>query len=189
MESALIVSCTGKTNCFFKEMLNEAGIDQIVTINTVMEARRLLLRQDFDLVIVNSPLPDESGEGFSRQIASGDSSQAILIVKEECFEGISSACENDGVLTIAKPVNKTVFRSTLLLARSAHARLRRLREENSRLKQKLEDIGIINRAKYILITYLNMSEQEAHRFIEKQAMDMRAAKRVIAEGILKTYEN
>jgi len=170
-------------------MLNAAGINQIVTLNTVTEARRLLLNQDFDLVIVNSPLSDESGESFSRQIASADSSQVILVVKDECFEEVSAACEEDGVLIVAKPVSKTVFRSALLLARSARSRLKRLQDENSRLKQKLEDIGIINRAKYILITYLNMSEQEAHRFIEKQAMDMRAAKRVIAEGILKTYEN
>jgi response regulator NasT len=189
MESALIVSCTEKTTGFFKEMLNAAAINQIVTMNTVAEARRLLLEQDFDLVLVNSPLSDESGESFSRQIAAGDSSQVILIVKDECFDAVSSACESDGVLTIAKPVSKSVFRSALLLARSTHARLRRLQDENFKLKQKLEDIRIINRAKYILITYLNMSEQEAHRFIEKQAMDMRAAKRVIAEGILKTYEN
>ena len=185
----MIVSCTEKTNDFFREILNAARINQIVTLDNVTEARRLLLKQDFDLVIVNSPLSDESGESFSRQIASGDSSQVILIVKDELFDAVSAACEGDGVFTIAKPVNKTVFRSALLLARSAHARLKRLREENSKLKQKLEDIAIINRAKYILITYLNMSEQEAHRFIEKQAMDMRAAKRVIAEGILKTYEN
>ena len=189
MESTLIISSTEKTNGFFKEMLNAAGINQIVTLNTVAEARRLLLEQDFDLVIVNSPLPDESGESFSRQIASGDSSQVILVVKDECFDALSAACESDGVLMVAKPVSKPVFRSALLLARSAQGRLRRLQDENFRLKQKLEDIRIINRAKYILITYLNMSEQEAHRFIEKQAMDMRAAKRVVAEGILKTYEN
>ena len=185
----MIVSCTEKTTGFFREMLNAAGINQIVIMNTVSEARRFLLKQDFDLVIVNSPLSDESGESFSRQIASGDSAQVILVVKEECFDAVSAACEDDGVFTVAKPVSKSIFRSTLLLAKTAEGRLRRLRDENSKLKQKLEDIGIINRAKYILITYLNMSEQEAHRFIEKQAMDMRAAKRVIAEGILKTYEN
>ena len=189
VESALIVSCAEKTNDLFKEILNEAEINQIVTLNTAGEARRLLLKQDFDLVIVNSPLPDESGESFSRHIASGDTSQVIFVVKDECFDAVSAACENDGVLAIAKPVSKIVFRSALLLAKSAQGRLRRLRDENSRLKQKLEDIRIINRAKYILISYLNMNEQEAHRFIEKQAMDMRAAKRVIAEEILKTYEN
>jgi len=34
-----------------------------------------------------------------------------------------------------------------------------------------------------------MSEAEAHRFIEKQAMDLRVTKREIASRILKTYEN
>jgi AmiR/NasT family two-component response regulator len=34
-----------------------------------------------------------------------------------------------------------------------------------------------------------MSEQEAHRYIEKQAMDLRLTKRMIAEGIIKIYEN
>jgi response regulator NasT len=189
MESALIVSCTEKKTGFFREMLNAAGINQVVAMSTVTEARRLLLKEDFDLVIVNSPLSDESGESFSRQIANGVTTQVILVVKDEFFDAVSAACEGNGVLTIAKPVNKTIFRSALLLARSAQARLNRLKDENQKLEQKLEDIRIINRAKYILITYLNMSEQEAHRFIEKQAMDMRAAKRVIAEGILKTYEN
>jgi response regulator NasT len=36
---------------------------------------------------------------------------------------------------------------------------------------------------------MNMNEKEAHRYIEKQAMDMRTTKRLIAERILKTYEN
>jgi len=189
MECALIVSCTEKTNDFFKEMLNAAAIGQIVTLNTVTEARKLLLKQDFDLVIVNPPFPGESGVDLARQIASTDTPQVILVVKEECFDTVSAACKDDGVFTVAKPVNKAVFRSALLLARAAHCRLRRLRDENSHLRQKLEDIGIINRAKYILISIHNMNEQEAHRFIEKQAMDMRSTKRIIAEGILKTYEN
>lgn len=51
-----------------------------------------------------------------------------------------------------------------------------------------EDIKIINRAKQVLITRLSMSEPEAHRYIEKRAMDMRLTKRAVAESILKTYE-
>ena len=33
-----------------------------------------------------------------------------------------------------------------------------------------------------------MSESQAHRYIEKQAMDLRVTKKEIAENILKTYE-
>lgn len=51
-----------------------------------------------------------------------------------------------------------------------------------------EDLKIVNRAKGVLITRLGMTEPEAHRYIEKRAMDMRATKRAVAESILKTYE-
>ena len=62
-------------------------------------------------------------------------------------------------------------------------------QDEIRPEQKIEDKRIIDRAKYILISCMNMREQEAHRYLEKQAMDMRTSKRIIAEGILKRYEN
>ncbi|MBO5438043.1 MAG: ANTAR domain-containing protein, partial [Thermoguttaceae bacterium] len=34
-----------------------------------------------------------------------------------------------------------------------------------------------DRAKCVLIEYLNMTEADAHRYIEKQAMDLRRSKR------------
>ena len=36
---------------------------------------------------------------------------------------------------------------------------------------------------------LNMTEQQAHRYIEKQSMDLRQSRVVTAESILKTYES
>jgi len=189
MESALVVSYTEKSIAFFNEMLNAASCDHIVALQSCGEARRLLLERDFDLIIINAPLRDESGERLSRHIATKGIAQVILVVAGEYFDAVSAICENDGVLTIAKPINKAVLWSALKLAQAAHSRLARMQTENSKLKQKIEDIRIVDRAKCILISHLNMSEQEAHRYIEKQAMDMRLMKRVIAEGILKTYEN
>ena len=46
----------------------------------------------------------------------------------------------------------------------------------------------MERAKYVLIEHLGFSEEQAHRYIEKQAMDRRMTRRGIAEGILNTYE-
>ena len=188
MNSALIVSGTEKATTFFTEVLISASIRQIVALTTVSEARRLLLERDFDLVIVNAPLRDESGEAFSRHVSSKGISQVLLVVKSEFYDQVTAVCEDDGVLTIARPINRVVFWAALKLSISAQNRLRNIQAENNKLKQKIEDIRIVDRAKYILITYMNMSEQEAHRYIEKQAMDMRSTRRQIAEGILKTYE-
>lgn len=189
MDSALVVTASEKSLNFFTEMLTSASIENIVTLGTCGEARRLLIQRDFDLVIIDAPLHDESGESFSRHIAGKSVSQIILVVKSEYFERISALTEEHGVLTIAKPINRSLFWSALKLAKATESRLKSLQNDNSKLKQKIEDIRIVNRAKYILISYLDMNEQEAHRYIEKQAMDMRTTKRTVAEGILKTYEN
>jgi Response regulator with putative antiterminator output domain len=188
MESALIVTPTEKSTAFFTDILGAASIKHIAALNSCGEARRLLLERNFDLVLVNAPLRDESGENLARHIAVKGTAQVILVVANEYFDAVSAICENDGVLTISKPMNRAVFWSALKLARAAQSRFARMQAENNKLKQKIEDIRIVDRAKCILISYLKMSEQEAHRYIEKQAMDMRSSKREIAEGILKTYE-
>jgi two-component system, response regulator PdtaR len=189
MDSALIVSCIEKDTAYFTELLSAASIRHIISLNSVDNAQKQILQEDFDLVIVNAPLRDESGENFSRYLASKGASQVILLVKNECFNSVLSSCEDDGVCVIPKPVEKAVFLSVLSLVKSAQSSIKRIQNENAQLKQKIEDIRIIDRAKCILISIMKMNEQEAHRYIEKQAMDIRSTKRIVAEGILKLYEN
>ncbi len=189
MENALIVSNSEKSVAFFTEMLNAASCGAVTVLKTGAEARRVLSEREFDIVVIYVPLPDESGESLSRHIAAKDTSQVILVVKNEYFDEMCAVTEDAGVLVVARPVDRTIFRSSLRLAKSSQGKLKKLRSENCDLKQKIKDIKIIDRAKYILISYLKMSEQEAHRFIEKQAMDMRATRRSVAEGILRTYES
>lgn len=185
----MIVSSSEKSVAFFTGMLNANSCGAVTVLKTGAEARRVLSEHEFDIVIIYVPLPDESGESLSRHVASKETSLVILVVKGEYFDDMCAATEDAGVLVVARPVDRTLFKSTLRLVKSALAKLKTLRSENSALKQKIEDIKIIDRAKYILISYLKMSEQEAHRFIEKQAMDMRATRRSVAEGVLRTYES
>ena len=189
MENALIVSSSEKEITFYTDFLKEASINQVVSSRSCDSARGLFQKQDFDLIIVDSPLLDESGENFSRQAAAKGVSQVLLMVRSESFDSVSAACEDDGVLTIAKPVDKSLLWSALSLAKSVQNRIKRIQAENTQLKQKIEDLRIIDRAKWILISSMKMSEQEAHRYIEKQAMDIRSSRRFVAEGILKRYEN
>ncbi len=54
--------------------------------------------------------------------------------------------------------------------------------------KKMDEIRLVNRAKWALISNLGMDEPQAHRYIEKHAMDMRICKREASETIIKTYE-
>ncbi len=66
-------------------------------------------------------------------------------------------------------------------------RLKTMELKTRSLQDKMADIRTINRAKLLLIEQLKMNEQEAHHYIEKQAMNLRASKREIAENIIRTY--
>lgn len=60
--------------------------------------------------------------------------------------------------------------------------------KNRSLREKMEDIRMVNRAKWLLIENLNMTEKDAHHYIEKQAMDTRFTRREVAENIVRTYD-
>ena len=70
---------------------------------------------------------------------------------------------------------------------SAREKLRKTEKKTLSIEEKMEEIRIVNRAKWLLIGELKLDESEAHRYIEKQAMDRCVSKRVVAEEIIKTY--
>ena len=63
-----------------------------------------------------------------------------------------------------------------------------LKSENLQLQKKIDEIRLVDRAKCALIQYLSMTEAQAHRYIEKQAMDRCVPRRVIAQQIIQMYE-
>ena len=189
MDSILIVSSSKKATDFFTEILAQNFYGEIVTVTNCGKGRRLLIERDFDLCIINAPLIDEFGDEFASELVSMGIGQTILVVKADIYDEVSAKVEELGVITIAKPLNRSLFWSTLKVATAVFKNIQRLRKENNKLLQRIEDIRMIDRAKCILIQYLNMTEAEAHRYIEKQAMDMRTTKRIVAEGVLRIYEN
>ena len=62
-----------------------------------------------------------------------------------------------------------------------------LSSQTTKLKVKMEEIKLVNRAKLLLMSNMNMNEQEAHRYIEKEAMDRGMKRTAISEEIIKTY--
>jgi len=189
MESALVITPTEKGFAIFAELLRAYSLYDIVHVHSCGEGRRLLLKRVFNFVIISMPLHDETGEDLARKIAENETSQVILAVNSEIYGAVSSICEKDGILTIEKPVNKEIFRQALSLARTIQGRFNKIQNENKNLKQKIDNIRIIDRAKNILISSCRMSEHEAHRHIEKMAMDTRTSKREISEKIIYDYEN
>ena len=93
-----------------------------------------------------------------------------------------------GVFTLPKQTSKPTLLTAINWMSSARERLRKTEKKTLSIEEKMEEIRIVNRAKWILIRELKLDEPEAHRYIEKQAMDRCVSKREVAEKIIKTYE-
>ena len=189
MDGVLIVSAFEKRVAAISEMLTQNHCTDIAAVGLCSEAQRLFAERDFSLLIIDAPLPDEYGANFARGISIKEVCQVILLVSSHLYDEICHKVEDSGVFTVSKPFSREHFWSALKLASAAFNKMSRLHGENRKLLIAIEDIRIIDRAKCILISHLKMDEQEAHRYVEKQAMDRRISKRAVAEGILKTYEN
>jgi response regulator NasT len=189
MENILIVSPTEKSVAFLMNALSGHPYQEILTAYSCGEARRFMNEREFDLCIVNAPLPDEYGRSLAMRVATASFCQVILIVKHDVYDDVTRDFEETGVFTLAKPMHQEHLVNAVKLTYAVYHKLSLLQNQNRKLLEKIEDIRMINRAKCILIEYLRMTEAEAHKYIEKQAMDMRVKKKTIAENILKTYEN
>ena len=92
-----------------------------------------------------------------------------------------------GVFVLPKPTSKPIIITALSWLSSPREKLRKTEKKTLSIEEKMEEIRIVNRAKWILIRELKLDEPEAHRYIEKQAMDRCISKRIVAEEIIKTY--
>ncbi|HWQ71773.1 MAG TPA: ANTAR domain-containing protein [Desulfitobacteriaceae bacterium] len=189
MDSVMIVSSLEKGKDFLTEFLRAHDFSEIVTVKSSSEARRLLNQKDFDLVVINAPLRDEFGEELSLMVTEISTAGVILIVKSEIADDVSAKVEDYGVFVLPKPLSRQNFFQALKLMAASRRRLLGLQQENKQLQKKIEDIRLVDRAKCVLIQNLNLTEPQAHKFIEKQAMNRRISKRELAEGILNTYKN
>lgn len=189
MNTAIVISSNEKGNDFLCEILKSQAFSPICIASSGSEARRFLIENTFDLAIINVPIKDEFGDELALDIVNSTTTGVILLVKSEIADGVSSKVEDYGVFVIPKPINKQFFFQSLKLMAASNKRILWLKKENIKLQHKIDEIRLIDRAKCTLIQYLNLTEPQAHRYIEKQAMDMRVTKQEIAEGILKTYEN
>ena len=185
--SILIVSATDSFTSAFANLFPETRYAPVHTAASVNAAKRILAEKTFDFVIINAPLPDDAGTRFAIDICTSKQSAVLLLVKNDVHAGIHDKVAEYGVFTLPKPTSKPTMIHALNWMESAREHLRQFEKKSLSIEEKMTEIRLVNKAKWILISELTMSEPEAHRYIEKQAMDRCIAKRAIAEEIIRTY--
>ena len=185
--SVLIVSAAESFNDTLSALLPSSKYSPTHFVSNISAAKRVLAERAFDFVIINSPLPDDVGTRYAIDTANSEESVVLLMVRTELQEEIYDKVAEHGVFVLPKPTSKTTMAIAISWLSSAREKLRKTEKKTLSIEEKMEEIRIVNRAKWLLISELKMDEQGAHRYIEKQAMDRCVSKKVVAEEIIKTY--
>ena len=133
MDRALVVSGSVKGIDAIEQLLRVSGYGRITSITSGSEARRMIDTNEFELVIINTPLPDEFGHELSIMIAESSTAGIILICKNDIADDVSDKVGDFGVCVVPKPLNKLVFHQSLKLVQATRSRMLGLKKENVKL--------------------------------------------------------
>ncbi len=189
MGRALIVSAGASSNEYISARLTELGYSRPLIVPSGAEARRRMLESNFELIVVNAPLPDEFGHELCADAVEKTDAGVVLLVKAAAAEQLLTPMSEQGVLLVSKPFSNTLFLQAIHMAAASNHRLQYLRQENNRMQEKLAQVRLVSRAKCCLVEQEKMTETEAHRYIEKRAMDTRRDRTEVAQEILDSYDN
>lgn len=186
--SVLIVSDTEKLTSSLSSLLPENTFDPVVRVSDAAMAKRAMLEREFDVVLINGTRADDRAAKLAIDVCSERNSVALLFVRRELYAEIYAKVTDFGVLTLPLPSSPQMVTQALDWVRATRERMRKYEKTAYTVQQKMEEIRAVNRAKWLLIDVLKMTESDAHRYIEKQAMDRCVSKLEVAKGIINTYK-
>ncbi len=189
MKNALIISKTETGIKAVTPVLKDEGFSRIQCTLDSADAKRKLKETDFELIVINAPLSGENGLELAAYCAEHTKACVVLTVPKEKTLDVFDIISQRGVLVVSRPIKIRLFKNLLNYSLTFKNRLTEPDSEAEKLKNELEEIKVINRAKLLLIQCLSMTETQAHRYIEKQAMNMRTGKLEIAKQVIRTYQN
>lgn len=188
LRSVLVVTGSDKIYDFMIDLLPSKEFYPVSRASTCGEARRLLVSQMYDILVINTPLQDDFGIELALDYT--DSPMCImLMVKDEIYDQVTYQVIDEGIVTISKPTSKQVVYSSMKLLSALSAKLKKFEKKTRTLEEKMADIRMINHAKWLIIDKKKMTEEEAHHMIEHRAMDRRISKREAAREIIDDLED
>lgn len=180
--SILIVSSSGQFDAIVSRSLT--GYISKDICKSAAIARRFVLERYYDLVVINAPLPDENGEDLAMDVSENCNASILLVTPQDVADAAMERLSDHGILIVPKPAPGGRIDKAIRFLFSIQDRIHAIERKRQAAEEKIEELRIVSKAKILLVEKKKMTEDEAHRYIGKQAMDRGVSRRRIAERIL-----
>ena len=154
--------------------INFSFVDSINSIKGIVDA-------DFDLLIINKAAYTE--DEIKDLLKYDYKTMGVIVIVDTYFKfDMLFKNVDSGIITIRRPITVNKFIEVLKVCLLSD-------ERKKNPDNKLIDIRIMDFAKVLLIIYKKLSEDEAHKYIEKYAMELRIQIYRAAGNIISYYLN
>ena len=171
------------------ELLEEHGYEIVGQASDGEEAVRLANELEPDLIVMDVKMPKMDGITAADKIAEDRICAVVMLTAFSQRDLITRAKEAGAMAYVVKPFDASDVIPAIEIAMARFAEIRGVEDEVMDLEERLESRKIVDQAKGILQTSLDLTEPEAFRWIQKTAMDLRKSMREVAQGVIDHAES
>lgn len=172
----VIVAFERQSNCGkIREILESTGEFTCLLCRSGAQVRRAVHKLRPAIVVCGFKLADESCEGLYRDLSQRC---AMLMVAPQAQLDL---CETKGIFQVPTPTSRSELLASVRMLAQLAAALRSHAPVRSPKEREL-----VEQAKQILMERNGMTEEQAHRFLQKQSMDSGARLADTARQVLET---
>jgi two-component system, response regulator PdtaR len=136
------------------------------------EAVELARQTQADLYLFDIEMPKLDGLQAAAQLATEGLRRPVVVITGVDDPSLIERSIASGVSAyLAKPIDTRELQAALQLAAARHAEFQALEAELDRAQQALEDRKLVERAKGLLMSALDLSEQDAFRRLQVTARE------------------
>ena len=154
------------------ERLRALGHEPIGPASDGAQAIELARTNPPDLYLFDIEMPNVDGLEAATELAAGGLRRPVVVVTGVDDPGLIERSIASGVSAyLTKPLNSLELDAALKLAAARHAEFEALEGEVDRAQQALEDRKLVERAKGLLMSALNLTEADAFRRLQLTARE------------------
>lgn len=184
----LIVSNSEKFDAIVKNSLDIRRFLSLDVRKSAAAARQCVLERDYDLMVVNCPLPDEFGTELADFVAEKSTVSILLVCPVDVSSEVADRMADQGVMVLGKPFYRDTLKVDIRILTAFQERLWGTKKQLEAAESKSKELLIIYRAKLLLMENQGLTEDEAHRYLGRLAMNMGISRKRAAEQIVEEYE-
>ncbi len=171
------------------EMLAEEGYTVVAQAGDGAAAVDLAQRHRPDLVILDVKMPVLDGISAAERITTEGWAPVLILTAFSQRDLVDRAVAAGAAAYLVKPFTKADLVPAIEVAVARHSEAAALAAEAADLSERLATRKSLDRAKSLLQERDGLSEPEAFRWIQKQAMDRRTSMREIAEQLISSQSD